>query len=266
MDNRAIGVFDSGYGGLTAVRALRALLPDENIIYFGDSARAPYGPRPVKQLRIMAQQDMELLLQRDVKAILAACGTVSSNAADILEEFPVKVIGVLKASVKFMSELSGDEPLAVIATEASINSGAFQNELERLCPDREIIALPCPEFVPLIESGHYLPDDPQVIDAVERSLKPLKDKNPRALLLGCTHFGLISEAIGNYLGKVELVSASRCAALQMRDYIAENELCGKGGTLNCLTSGQAREFEQSAPIFLGQRDNVQVEQLPVMEV
>lgn len=266
MDNRAIGVFDSGYGGLTAVRALRELLPDENIIYFGDSARAPYGPRPVEELRRMAKQDLELLLKRDVKAILAACGTVSSNAADILDSFPVKVIGVLKAGVKAMSEIEGDGPLAVIATEASIKSGAFQRELEKLCPDREIIALPCPEFVPLIEGGHHLPTDPLVIESVERSLKVLKEKRPRALLLGCTHFGLIAEAIENYLGDVELVSASCCAAEQMRDYIVENSLCGHGGTLSCLTSGEALEFNRSAPIFLGQKENVQAEALPVMEV
>ena len=266
MDNRAIGVFDSGYGGLTAVKALRELMPDENIIYFGDSARAPYGPRPVEQLRRMAQQDLDLLLRRDVKAILAACGTVSSHAADILESCPVKTIGVLRASVKIMSELEGEEPLAIIATEASIKSGAFQSELQRLCPGREIIALPCPEFVPLIESGHYLPDDSMVVEAVERSLRPLKDIKPRALLLGCTHFGLISDAIGRYLGNVELVSASDCAALQMRDYIVENGLCGQGGTLNCLTSGEVLEFKRSAPVFLGQKEMVQAEQLPVMEV
>lgn len=266
MDNRAIGVFDSGYGGLTAVKALRELLPDENIIYFGDSARAPYGPRSVEQLRLMARQDMELLLNRDVKAILAACGTVSSNAADVLESFPIKAIGVLKAGVKAMSELEGEGPLAVIATEASIRSGAFQRQLEKLCPKREIIALPCPEFVPLIEGGRYLPTDPMVIESVERSLGPLKEKKPRALLLGCTHFGLISEAIGNYLGAVELVSASQCAARQMRDHIVENSLCGQGGTLSCLTSGDALEFNRTAPIFLGQKENVQAERLPVMEV
>lgn len=266
MDNRAIGVFDSGYGGLTAVRALRELLPDENIIYFGDSARAPYGPRPVEQLRLMARQDLQLLQKRDVKAILAACGTVSSNAADILDSFPVKAMGVLKAGIEAMSKAEGDGTLAVIATEASIRSGAFQRELEKLCPGREIIALPCPEFVPLIEAGHYLPTDPWVIDAVERSLKPLKERKPDALLLGCTHFGLIGEAISQYLQGVELVSAAGCAAMQMRDYIVENNLCGQGGTLSCLTSGDALEFDRSAPVFLGQKENVQAVQLPVMEV
>lgn len=266
MDNRPIGVFDSGYGGLTAVRALRDLLPDENIIYFGDSARAPYGSRPVSQLRLMARQDMELLLSRDVKAILAACGTVSSNASDVLESCAVKVIGVLKASVKSMSRIPGEGPLAVIATEASIKSGAFQQELKRLCPGREITAIPCPDFVPLIEGGHYLPTDPLVIQAVESRLRPLKEKKPQALLLGCTHFGIIAEAISDYLGDVKLVSASHCAAEQMRDYIEANGLCGTGAALSCLTSGEAAEFDRSAALFLGQNETVRAEHLPVMEV
>ena len=265
MDNRAIGVFDSGYGGLTAVKALRRLMPSENIIYFGDSARAPYGPRPAKELKLMAKQDMQLLLDRDVKAILAACGTVSSNAADELENSQVKVIGVLKAAVERMSLFDKSGPLAVIATQASIKSGAFEAELKKLCHDREIICLACPGFVPMIESGHYLPDDSVVKETVSAELQPLIEKKPCALLLGCTHFGLIGEAIKAFLGDVELVSASECAALQMQKYIVENDLCGTGGTLSCLTSGEAEAFRQSAAIFLG-NENVQAEKVPVMEV
>ena len=265
MDNRAIGVFDSGYGGLTAVKALRELLPNEKIIYFGDSARAPYGPRAVSQLKRMAQQDVDLLLSKGVKAVLAACGTVSSNAAEVLENCPVKTIGVLKAGVKAMSAVSAPGPLAIIATEASIKSGSFERELKALCPDREIIALACPHFVPVIESGHYLPDDPVVKEAVQTDLAALKDKNCAALLLGCTHFGLIGPAIEEYLGHTQLISASVSAAEQMRDYLTENGLCAQQKGLRCLTSGETEEFRRNAELFLGSND-IHVEKIPEMEV
>ena len=265
MDNRAIGVFDSGYGGLTAVKALRELLPNENIIYFGDSARAPYGPRSVNELKHMAKQDIELLLNKDVKAILAACGTVSSNAAEVLESCSVKTVGVLKAGVKAMSMVSAPGPLAIIATEASIKSGSFEKELKALCPQREVIALACPDFVPVIESGHYLPDDPLVKEVVEKDLAALKDKNCAALLLGCTHFGLIGPAIEEYLGHTQLISASRAAAEQMRDYLREKGLCAEKPSLHCLSSGEAEEFRRNAALFLGSED-VQVEKIPEMEV
>ncbi len=265
MDNRAIGVFDSGYGGLTAVKALRELLPHENIIYFGDSARAPYGSRSAEELKLMAKQDLELLLKKDVKAILAACGTVSSNAADVLESCPVKVIGVLKAGVKAMSKVLEPGPLAVIATEASVRSGAFERELKALCPGREVIALACPDFVPLIESGHYMPTDELVKAAVEKDLMPLKDKNCAALLLGCTHFGIIGEAIKNYLGKTELISASESAAQEMRQYVQENRLLGQGESLCCLSSGELEDFRRNAALFLGNAE-VHTEKLAVTEV
>ena len=265
MDNRAIGVFDSGYGGLTAVKALRELMPHENIIYFGDSARAPYGSRSAEELKLMAKQDLDLLLSKNVKAILAACGTVSSNAADELEHCAVKVIGVLKAGVKAMSQVEAAGPLAIIATEASIRSGAFERELKALCPEREVIALACPDFVPLIESGHYLPSDELVKAVVEKDLATLKNKNCAALLLGCTHFGIIGEAIKNYLGDTELISASESAAREMRQYIQENELMGDGASLCCLSSGEVEEFRTNAVLFLGNAE-INVEKQAVTEV
>ena len=144
MDNRAIGIFDSGLGGLTAAAALRELMPGENIIYFADSARVPYRAKSRDELLIIARQDLELLSSFSVKFIIAACGTVSSNASLVLESFSVPTIGVLKPGIRDMSLIPGDSPLGIIATQASIRAGAFRRELERLCPGREIIDLPCP--------------------------------------------------------------------------------------------------------------------------
>ena len=184
MDNRPIGVFDSGFGGLTAVRTIRQLLPEENIIYFADSGRAPYGGRSREELAVMALQDMEFLLGHNVKAIVAACGTVSSNVPRLLENCPVRTFGVVKSAARAMAEAAGDAPIGIIATEASIRSGSFKREIEALGVKREIVCCPCPDFVPLIESGHTRSDDPTVCEAVARYLEPMRRAGISALLLG----------------------------------------------------------------------------------
>ncbi len=266
MDNRPVGIFDSGLGGLTAVRALRALLPNEDIIYFADSGRVPYGARPAAQLRRMAVQDMDFAASRGVKAIIAACGTVSSNAPDLLDAYPVPVFGVLKTSVRAISLLAGDAPLGIIATEASIKSGSFAGALSPLCPGREIISIACPDFVPLIESGHSAADDEQVQAAVERYLRPMKEAGIGALLLGCTHYGIIEGAISAFLGRgTQLVSASDCAARAMCDYLLQNGLTGGRGQEEFYTSGSVQEFCRMAGLFLGRSLGSTAKQVPVME-
>lgn len=266
MDNRAIGIFDSGLGGLTAVQALRELAPGENIIYFADSGRVPYGPRPVAELRRMAQQDMELVASMGVKAIIAACGTVSSNAADVLASFRIPVFGVMEPGVRELCRCGGDGPLGIIATEASIRSGAFQRKAADICPGREITGIACPDFVTLIESGHSSADDSLVREAVERYLRPLKEKKAKALLLGCTHFGIISDAIKAYLGEdVTLVSASGCAAKEVYEYISAEGIQGGSGKAEFFTSGRKEDFDSMASLFLG-GEKVSAGSLPVMEV
>ena len=198
MDNRPIGIFDSGLGGLTAVKALRRLLPEENIVFFGDTGRLPYGAKTLEQLRRMAVQDLDRVSACGVKAILAACGTLSSNTPELLDAYPVPTFGVLRSSVKAMSQTEKSGPLAVIATAASIRSGAFARALQQRCPEREILAVPCPDFVPLIESGHIQPDDALLRDAVARYLEPVRDAGAAALLLGCTHYGIIDRALREY--------------------------------------------------------------------
>lgn len=266
MDNRAIGIFDSGLGGLTAVKAVRALLPDENIIYFADSGRVPYGGRAAAQLRRMTAQDLDFLSSFSVKAIIAACGTASSTAPDVLENYPIRTFGVLKAAIHAMSRCPGTAPLGIIATEASIRAGSFKRELSALCPGREIIALSCPEFVPLIESGHTSAADPELCRAVSDALSPLKERGISALLLGCTHYGIIRGAIAAYLGdEVELVSAAECAARQLCDYLVSSSLEGHGGELRCFTSGAVSDFDDAASALLG-GTAVQARQVPVMDV
>lgn len=250
MDNRPIGVFDSGLGGLTAVRKLRRILPDENIIYFGDTGRMPYGGRPRGQMRTIARQNIAFAESFGVKVILAACGTISSNAQDILASNATKTVGVLTPGTEMLAE-TGRKKLGVIATKTSIESGAFQAEISRLAPEAEVTALACPEFVPMIEGGHYLPDDPIVRNVVSRSLEPLKGVG--ALLLGCTHYGLIADAISAYLGSdVILVGAAEASAQYLAQYLSENDLLASdGGDESYYTSGSTADFESLAPVMLG---------------
>ncbi len=266
MDNRPIGIFDSGLGGLTAVKALRELLPEEDIVYFADSGRVPYGARPVEQLRRMAVQDMDFVANHGAKAIIAACGTVSSNAPDLLAGYRLPVFGVLRPGVEAMSRVPGSAPLGVIATTASIRSGAFQRSLEERCPGREIISAACPDFVPLIESGHSGAEDEAVCEAVARYMRPLKERGCAAVLLGCTHFGIIGEAISAYMGaRVRLISASACAAEKLRDYLAASGLTGGHGREKYYTSGSAGEFSRLAATFLGRELEAAAEETGVME-
>ncbi|MBO5496000.1 MAG: aspartate/glutamate racemase family protein, partial [Oscillospiraceae bacterium] len=177
MDNRPIGIYDSGIGGLTGLKALRRLLPGEDLVFFADTGRMPYGPRPQEELCRIARQDMDFLAAFGVKAILAACGTISSAARAELERYPVPAFGVLTPAVEAMAALPGEKPLAVIATAASIESGQFTAPLRARCPGREIVDLACPEFAPMIEAGHIDRFDPAVCEAVARALAPLRGRD-----------------------------------------------------------------------------------------
>ena len=251
MDNRPVGIFDSGLGGLTALSELRRLMPEEDIVYFGDTARNPYGTRTPEQLRRMAGENLAFLAGFGVKAVIAACGTMSTNALDVLRESEVPVVNVLEPSVAAMAETAGEGPLAVIATDASIRSGGFTRALRLACPGREVIALACQDFVQLCETGHTSPEDPLLQRSVSRSLAPLLRAHPSALLLGCTHFGLISEAIRAFLGSgTELISASECAARRCCFLLKEHSMTGGTGREVICTSSSPEEFEKKAEHFL----------------
>ena len=252
MDNRPIGIFDSGLGGLNGLRALRRFLPDENIVYFADSGRLPYGEKSRDQLRVMARQDLAFFSAFDVKAILIACGTLSSNAGDLLESWSVPATGVLTSSADWMRRLDGDGPVAVIATEASIRSGGYEAALRAACPARRVISVGCPDFVPMIESGHTREDDPMVRDVVAESLRAVKAAKPDALLLGCTHYDLIGSAISRFLGPdVRLVSAAESGAAALCSRLLKDGNTGGSGKTAFYTSGDAALFQRAAALFLG---------------
>lgn len=265
MDNRPIGIYDSGIGGLTGLRALRRLLPEERFVFFADTGRMPYGPRPQEELCRIARQDMDFLAGFDVKVILAACGTISSAARAVLAEYPVPAFGVVEPALQAMAAAEGDGPLGILATAASIESGQFTAPLRALCPGREVIGLACPEFAPAIEAGHIDPDDPVLLDAVARATAPIRDVPFSAVLLGCTHYGIIEESLRRALPGVPLLSASECAARAVRDYLTARDLVGSGGTARFYISCDPGDFDAFAGRYL-EMGPVRAERVPVMEL
>ena len=266
MDNRAIGIFDSGIGGLTSLKTLRALLPEENFIFFADAGRMPYGGRSAEELRRIAVQDMDLLAARDVKVILSACGTISSAAEAELAAYPIPAFGVLHPALRAMAAAEGDGPLCILATGASIASGQFTEPLKALCPGREIVGLACPEFAPLIEAGHIDPDDPVLRDCVARTLAPIRGRAFDALLLGCTHYGVIEEGIRAFLGtELPILSAADCGARAVWEHLTARGLRGTGGRTEYLISCAPEAFDAFASRYL-EAGPVHARQVPVMEL
>lgn len=265
MDDRAIAIFDSGLGGLTALKALRELLPGEDVIFFGDSARAPYGSREREELIKLSLQDLRFVLDFDVKAVLVACGTSSSNAMEMLKEAsPVPVIGVIDCAAAAAAK-TGSSRLGVIATEATINSGAYQRALACAAPGAEITARACPAFVPLVEAGRFGKGDPETARAVTEALEPFKAAKTEVLLLGCTHYPMLTPEISEALPGMKLISNSREAAAELAQLLKESDsLSSKRGegTVEFYTSGDAETFKENARMFLGRNMSGEVSHVP----
>ena len=256
MDQRPIGIFDSGLGGLTAAKTLEEILPGENLIYFGDSRNAPYGTRPRRELAALAAANAGFLSGFDCKAILVACGTVSSNAMDVLtERWPrLPFFGVIDAACESACARSRSGRIAVAATEATVRSGAFTRALLRRRPEAEVVARPCQSLVALAEAGHFAGDDPAAREAVEREFAPLRAEKPDTLLLACTHFPLFREAIADYMGpEVELLSVGEETARALKRALTDaGALADRGaGVRRWFTSGPTAEFERLGALFLG---------------
>ena len=264
MDNRPVGIFDSGFGGLSALAEFRRLMPEENIIFFGDSGRVPYGSKPVDELRACAANNIRFLIHSGAKAILAACGTCSLTAGEIISASSVPACNVLSPSVDLIRSMDDDGPLGVIATQASIDSRGYENALRAAGIEREIISVPCPDFVTLIEAGIPYSDE-RVKNAVAKYLAPIKAAGATALLLGCTHYGIIEPSLREYLGEqVRIISASACGADALAKQLTLSGMTGGCGEVRFFTSGNAEAFRKAASIILGY-DTGEVVSIPEWE-
>lgn len=267
MDKRPIGVFDSGLGGLTAVRELRRILPGEDIVYFGDTGRIPYGTRSRETILRYARQDIAFLLSKGVKYLMAACGTVSSTyPAEEAAALPVPYTGVVSAAVEGAVRATRTGKVGVIGTSATIRSGSYVRLLEEKLPDARITALACPLFVPLVENG-FADDHGGVAGIVARQyLEPILQADVDTLILGCTHYPLLKTMIGEFMGRdVVLIDPAKTAAHRLEQMLAERGLRGDHptGQAHFFVSDVPDSFAQTADLFLGEYKGGPIDQIAI---
>ena len=256
MDGRPIGVFDSGLGGLTTVRELCRLLPGEDIVYFGDTGRVPYGSRSRETIVRYARQDVAFLRTFDLKLIVIACGTVSTTALEVLaQENPIPVLGVVAPAAAAAARATQNDRVGLIGTQASIRSGAYEALIHREDPAAQVFSQPCPLFVPLVENGRFKPGDVVIETVAAEYLAPLKAAGVDTLVLGCTHYPLLEGVISAQMGpEVTLVNAGAEGAWAAAARLAElDALSGRdgGGTCRYFVSDRQEDFSRLASIFLG---------------
>lgn len=242
-----IGIFDSGLGGLTAYRELQNLMPDGDIIYFGDTGRVPYGSRSHEILTRYAKQDIAFLISKGADRILAACGTVSSVVLDeIKSEFGVPIFGVVDASAEAALAATKNGIIGVIGTGATVSSGAFDKKLTA-GGAKKVVSVACPLFVSLVENG-YIGRDCEVTKLVARDyLEAIRASGADTLILGCTHFPIIADIIGDLLPGVTLINSGAVAAKA----IASTATAGGNGKSEFYVSDNPVNFDAVARIFLG---------------
>jgi glutamate racemase len=250
-----IGVFDSGLGGLTVARALFDLLPDEPVVYFGDTGRFPYGPKPREDVMKYAIEIAELLLDRGAKMLVVACNTATSVALDELRaRYDVPVVGVNDPALRAAARVTNTGRIGVIGTVGTIASGAYQRAVELIDPNIELVCQACPGFVEFVESGDV--DSDQVYVLVERLLAPLCAAEVDTLVLGCTHYPLLARTISTVMGRdVTLVSSADETAFEVRTILEQTAPARRPkrdpGRHVFITSGDPDTFRRLGARFLG---------------
>lgn len=266
MDNRKIGVFDSGLGGLTAVKQIMHELPKETIVYFGDTGRVPYGSRSEETIIKYSKSDVNFLLSKDVKVIVVACGTVSSVALPVLKETsPVPVIGVLEAAANAAILATKNNKIGIIGTSGTIKSGAYERFIKSKNSDIMTFSKACPLFVPLVENGHF---DTMVAELItEEYLTNIRDSGVDTLILGCTHYPLLKNTIARFMGAgVTLIDAGAEVAKETRRILEEKDICAdtdKPDKYSYYVSDNVDGFETLGGIFLEETICGKVEKIDI---
>jgi glutamate racemase len=251
-DDRPVGIFDSGVGGLTVVRALAERLPDEAILYVGDGARSPYGPRPVEEIRSFGMEIAAWLVQRDVKMLVVACNSVEVSAiGDIAASHAVPVIGVVNPGARAAVAASRNGVIGVIGTEATIATGAYQRAVGSAV---ELHAVACPAFVEHVERADTSSD--ALREAARGYLAPLKEEGVDTVILGCTHYPLLADLLQDELGPdVVLVSSADETAKDVEMVLDRSDLrraAGDPPRHTFSTTGDVGTFRDLASLFLGE--------------
>ena len=244
-----LGVFDSGLGGLTVLNEICKYNEGLRISYFGDTARVPYGSRTPETILRYAEQDVRFLLSKGVEGIVIACGTVSSTClGQLRERYRIPIIGVIEPASKEAASVTKTGHIGVLGTKATVRSDAYTKQILSVNPDCKVTGIACPMFVPFIENG-FAPDDPLVKMTIERYLEPVRKENIDTLILGCTHYPFLADAIGKYLPKVRLINIGTVLAKHLPEYF---QLCSTGNenTVDYYVSDRDEEFQSIANSYL----------------
>ncbi len=268
MDARPIGVFDSGLGGLTAVRQLMQQLPGENIIYFGDTGRVPYGVRSAETITKYTRQDIQFLLQFDIKAIVVACNTADAIArTQVAGDYPVPIFGVAEPTARAAAAATKNGKIGLIGTPATIGTQIYERLMKDQNPNLQVHPVACPLLVPLVENGRIHPGDPVIETVVAEYLAPLRAWGCDTLILGCTHYPLLFEIISAYMGPaVKLIDSGREAARSVAAALQSSALLSDaktGGDCRYYVSDSTAGFTEMASLFLQRAVDGQVERVDI---
>ena len=269
-DNRPIGVFDSGLGGLTVAREIIKLMPNEDIVYFGDTGRVPYGTRSRETIVKYAKQDESFLLSKNVKMIIAACGTVSSVASDTGELLPVPFVEVVSHAAKQAVSVTKNKRIGVIGTTATVASNSYKTKILELMPDAQVHQNDCPLFVPLVEAGWIDSDDEVTLETARRYLAPLKEQKVDVLIMGCTHYPVITDIIRKVMGEdVTLVNIGEYTAKAVLKYLIDNDMQNEkidNGSHEYYVSDRTESFSKTASILMGNSIADKVERVDISKI
>ena len=251
---KAIGIFDSGIGGLTVLGAIVAKLPEENIIYLGDTARVPYGIRSPETVTRYSFENTDFLLAQEIKMLVIACNTASAISLEaVKKEFPLPVVGVLDPGARAAAAATKTRKVGVIGTEATIGSGAYEKAIMQIASDITVHSLSCPLFVPLAEEGWTDNDVVQLV--AEKYLTPLRGRDIDVLVLGCTHYPLLKKVISRVVGpEITLIDSATETAKEVVDVLEKLRWRGNGkgeGIRKFYVTDSPSRFEKIGKLFLG---------------
>ena len=270
LNHAPIGVFDSGVGGLTVAREIMRQIPDERIVYFGDTARVPYGSKSPNTIIRYSRQIIRFLRTKNVKAIVVACNTASAFALETIKpELDIPIIGVVKPGAKVAARTTENGKIGVIGTEGTIRSEIYTKTIHRENKDAQVMGRACPLFVPLVEEGWI--KDPVTVAVAERYLQPFKESDIDTLILGCTHYPLLRSTVREIMGEgVNLVNPAYETAVELRRLLAEQGIANDGKIQNreekyqFYVSDAAEKFMQFANSILPY-DIEQTQLIPIEE-
>ncbi len=269
MNKAPIGVFDSGYGGLTILKEIKTLLPEYDFIYLGDNARTPYGPRSFETVYEYTLQSVKWLFSKGCPLIILACNTASAKALRTIQQKYLpgynaekRVLGVIRPTAEVIGNYSSSKKIGILGTKGTVNSESYLIEIDKFFPGIQIYQHPCPMWVPLVENNEYNSDGADYF--IKKDIDILLNQSPEidTILLACTHYPLLLKKINNYLSsKIKVVSQGNIVAKSLKDYLKRHPemetRCSKNSELNFFTTDSTIDFDQHSQIFFGEKVNSQ---------